>query len=124
MKIIHINLPYANVEYLYNNYCKKKFNANDLIILTLPTPKQEQFAELISANNNYYKVLCVGGAISMLSGDEKPIPDFLENLGLEFIWRLRTDTYRRVIRLIQSFTSYLHGEFNKKFSNIHIKVIK
>ena len=117
-------MPYANVKYLYNNYCKKKFTVNDLIILTLPTPKQEQFAELISKNNNHYRVLCVGGAISMVSGDEKPIPDFLDNLGLEFIWRLRTDTYRRVIRLIQSFTSYLHGEFTKKFSNIHIKVIR
>ncbi len=124
IKIIHINLPYANVKYLYNNYCKKKFTVNDLIILTLPTPKQEQFAELISKNNNHYRVLCVGGAISMVSGDEKPVPDFLDNLGLEFIWRLRTDTYRRVIRLLQSFTSYLHGEFSKKFSNIYIKVIR
>ena len=124
MKIIHIDLPYANVKYLYNNYCKKKFTLNDLIILTLPTPKQEQFAELISTNNNYYKVLCVGGAISMASGDEKPIPEFWDNLGLEFAWRLRTDTYRRVVRLIQSFTSYLHGEFYNKFSNIDIKIIK
>lgn len=124
LKIIHVSLPYANVNYLYNNYCKKKFTAKDLIILTLPTPKQEQFAELISSNNNFYKVLCVGGAISMASGDEKPIPEFLDNLGLEFLWRLRTDTYRRVIRLVQSFSSYLHGEFNKKFSNIDIKLIK
>ena len=69
-------------------------------------------------------MLCVGGAISMASGDEKPIPEFLDNLGLEFLWRLRTDTYRRVIRLVQSFSSYLHGEFNKKFSNIDIKLIK
>ena len=124
IKIIHIDLPYANAKYLYNNYCKKKFTLNDLIILTLPTPKQEQFAELISTNNNYYKVLCVGGAISMASGDEKPIPEFWDNLGLEFAWRLRTDTYRRVVRLIQSFTSYLHGEFYNKFSNIDIKIIK
>ena len=124
IKIIHIDLPYANVKYLYNNYCKKKFTLNDLIILTLPTPKQEQFAELISANNNYYKVLCVGGAISMASGDEKPIPEFWDNLGLEFAWRLRTDTYRRVVRLIQSFISYLHGEFYNKYSKIDIKIIK
>lgn len=124
MKIIHIDLPYANVKYLYNNYCKKKFTLNDLIILTLPTPKQEQFAELISTNNNYYKVLCVGGAISMASGDEKPIPEFWDNLGLEFAWRLRTDTCRRVVRLIQSFISYLHGEFYNKYSNIDIKIIR
>ena len=124
IKIVNVNLPYADVKYLFDNYCKKKFTANDLIILTLPTPKQEQFAELISENNNYYKVLCVGGAISMLSGDEKPVPEFLDNLGLEFIWRLRTDTYRRVIRLTQSFVSYLYGEFTKKFSKIHIKIIK
>lgn len=124
LKIIHVSLPYANVNYLYNNYCKKKFTAEDLIILTLPTPKQEQFAELISTNNNFYKVLCVGGAISMASGDETPVPEFLDNLGLEFLWRLRTDTFRRVFRLAQSFSSYLHGELNKKFSDIDIKLIK
>ena len=109
---------------MYNNYCKKKFTAEDLIILTLPTPKQEQFAELISTNNNFYKVLCVGGAISMASGDETPVPEFLDNLGLEFLWRLRTDTFRRVFRLAQSFSSYLQGELNKKFSDIDIKLIK
>ena len=124
IKITHINLPYAEVKYLYNNYCKKKFTDNDLIILTLPTPKQEQFAELISKNNNFYKVLCVGGAISMLSGDEKPVPEFLDNLGLEFMWRLRTDSYRRIMRLIKSFASYLYGEFTKKFKRIQIKIIR
>ena len=33
----------------------------------------------------------------MASGEERPIPKFFENNGLEFLWRLKTDTRRRFI---------------------------
>ena len=39
-EVIHIDLPYDNVENLYKNYCNFSFEKNDFIILTLPTPKQ------------------------------------------------------------------------------------
>ncbi|WP_415290778.1 glycosyltransferase [Candidatus Pelagibacter sp. Uisw_136] len=123
-KIIHVNLPFASANILYSKYCRKNFKKSDLIILTLPTPKQEQFAESISRNSRFFKVLCIGGAINMASGDEIPTPDYLEKIGLEFIWRLKTDTFRRLHRLIKSYSSYLSGKYNGKFNNISIKVIK
>ena len=101
-----------------------KFNAkNDLIILTLPTPKQEEFAALIMKNKKFYKILCVGGAINMSSGLEKPVPNFIEKLNLEFLWRLRTDTTRRLKRLCISALHYVSGEFFFKFKNINKKII-
>jgi glycosyltransferase involved in cell wall biosynthesis len=122
-KIIHINLPFSNVVYLFNNFAKIKFTKEDLIILTLPTPKQEQFAQLISLNSEHYKIICIGGAISMASGDEKMIPKFLDEKGLEFIWRLRTDTRRRVFRLFYTIIYYLLGEITFLFRNLKKKII-
>ena len=122
-KIIHIDLPFYNVVNLFNNFCKIHFEKNDLIILTLPTPKQEQFAKLIALNNKYYKIICIGGAISMASGDEKMIPKFFDERGLEFLWRLRTDTKRRIFRLIYTIFYYFLGEMTFLFKKIRRKII-
>lgn len=123
-KIIHIELPHDTAQNLYKNYCNKNFDENDFIILTLPTPKQELFAELIRKNSKYFKIICVGGAIVMASGEEKQIPIYLEKNGLEFLWRLRTDTKRRLRRLIVTFVYYIFGEISFKFSGLKKEFIK
>ena len=122
-EIIHVNLPFSNAAYLFDNFGQIRFTEEDLIILTLPTPKQEQFAYLASLNNKYYKIICIGGAISMASGDEKMIPKFLDASGLEFIWRLRTDTRRRVFRLFYTIIYYFLGEIKFLFKNLKKKII-
>ena len=87
--------------------------------MTLPTPKQEQVAEYISQNQSTYKILCIGGALNMLTGHEKPCPKILENYGLETIWRLRTDTYRRGSRLIRTLILFFYyGFFRGKLKNL------
>ena len=114
LKLIHVDLPFGKVENLYN-LCPKNFTEEDLIILTLPTPKQEQLAELIIANNKYFKILCLGGAVAMASGEEKPVPKILDRFNLEFLWRLRQDTSRRIYRLIYTLYFYLYGELTFRF---------
>jgi Teichoic acid biosynthesis proteins len=47
----------------------------------------------------------LGGSINILSGYEKKTPEILNLLNLEWLWRLRFDTVRRILRLIE--TSYL-----------------
>jgi len=123
-KIIHIPLPVDDVNNLYNKYFDYKFLASDLIFLTLPTPKQEQLANLIIKNNNFFKIICVGGAINMASGVEKPVPAIIESLNFEFLWRLRTDTLRRLRRLIVSSSFYIFGEFFFKFRGLNKKIFK
>jgi glycosyltransferase involved in cell wall biosynthesis len=117
-EIIHIPLPIDDVNHLYQKYLNFEFLDTDLLFLTLPTPKQEQLAELISKNSKFYKIFCVGGAINMASGLEKPVPALIEKMNLEFIWRLRTDTLRRLKRLFVSSSFYIIGEFFFKFKNI------
>jgi exopolysaccharide biosynthesis WecB/TagA/CpsF family protein len=110
-KITHINLPYAVPYNLYN--LLPKFKSNQLILLTISTPKQELLAELIYENNEFCKIICIGGALEILSGNEKKVPNFLYENNLEFLWRLRYDTIRRLKRLLvttyYSIKFYLFG---------------
>ena len=116
-KIIHINLPYDTVENIYK-FCPKGFTDKDLIFITLPTPKQEQLSEFIIQNNKHYKIICIGGAMSVASGEEKAVPMVLDKLNLEFLWRLRTDFKRRVLRLFYTFYYYLYGEITFRYNRI------
>ena len=75
---------------------------NSIIILTLPTPKQELLANLIIKDYPECNILCIGGSINMLSGYEKRAPNFFYKFNLEWLWRLRFDTKRRMLRLIES----------------------
>ena len=123
LKLIHVDLPYDTIENIYKS-CPKNFTNKDLIICTLPTPKQEQLAELIVNNSKYFKIICIGGAVAMASGEETPVPKILDKLNLEFLWRLRTDTKRRVFRLFYSFYFYIYGELSFRFYRIKIKLLE
>jgi N-acetylglucosaminyldiphosphoundecaprenol N-acetyl-beta-D-mannosaminyltransferase len=122
-KIIHIQLPYSSLEEIYEN-CPKNLRDEDLIICTLPTPKQEYLAELISKKEKFYKILCVGGAVSMASGEDKPVPEFMDNLGLEFLWRLRKETFRRTKRLLITYSYFLYGKLKRRYNSIRTEIIE
>ena len=104
----YLELPIGSSETIKKKLKKtsfKKIKKYTTIIITLPTPKQEIVAKEIYYQNSKLKILCLGGALNIASGYETPVPKFLEKLGLEFFWRLKTDPIRRSIRLIKSFCS-------------------
>jgi glycosyltransferase involved in cell wall biosynthesis len=121
--IIHIQLPYGSLEEIYAS-CPKNLTEEDLIICTLPTPKQEHLAESISKKEKYYKILCVGGAVSMASGEDTPAPQFIDNLGLEFLWRLKSETLRRIKRLFITSIYFLYGKLIKRYNSIRVEIIE
>ncbi len=113
-----INLPYGNIQKILKSF-KYKTSKNELILTTLPTPKQEILADYISKNNKYFKVICIGGSIGIACGDEREVPSIFYSF--EFLWRLKYETRRRLLRLIQSFFNYLYGKYiNKSLSNLKI----
>ena len=120
-KIIHKELPYGNIKQITKNF---NFNIkkDEIILITLPTPKQEQLAEYLVTKNKNFKIICIGGSINILSGLEKVVPGVI--YPLEFIWRLRYETLRRAKRLITTFISFLRGKYlDKKLNNISVKII-
>lgn len=120
-KINHLELPYGTIEHIIKKF-HYKIKKNEIIMITLPTPKQEQLSEYLVKNNKYFKIICIGGSINIVSGLEKEVPKFL--YPLEFIWRLRYETFRRFSRLIKSYINYVVGKyFRKKLINLSIKIL-
>ena len=118
LPIEHFNLPYGDFEVIKKNL-NFTFSKNDLIFLTLPTPKQEQIAIELAKHNSFYKIVCIGASISIASGEEKTVPKKIENI--EFLWRLRTETLRRLKRLLVSFFYFSKGKYlDKRLENLNI----
>ena len=60
--------------------------------------------------------------LHLASLQETPVPKYLENF--EFIWRLRSDTYRRLLRLIESLSYFLYGRyFTSKLRDINLELL-
>ena len=120
-EIFHINLPYGTIQEIIN-YLPINFEKKTLILITIPTPKQEQLAYKISELHQDYKIICIGASLAMLSGEEKIVPKYLQNI--EFIWRLRTDTWRRIKRIADSLFYFILGNTLKKdLKNLKFKII-
>ena len=120
-KILHITLPFGTSEEITKKI-NIKFKKNDLIFLTLPTPKQEQIAQFLKSKNKYYKIICIGGSIGIVSGDEKEVPKSLYYF--EFLWRLRYETARRLKRLFITFYQYISDLIIfRRLNNIKVKFI-
>ena len=111
--VYNINLPYAPINKLKK--IKININKNELVFITLPTPKQEELAYSLAKKNSNFKIICIGGSISIASGEEKPVPKIIQNY--EFLWRLKNDFFRRIIRLFESFFYYIKGNYKENLFN-------
>lgn len=107
--IKHKELPFGNIKKILRH--TPKTHSSDLILITLPTPKQEILANYILKKNKNSKIICVGGGLGIAALDEKPCPIFLDKFYLEFLWRLQYQTKRRLTRLIETLYFALKSIF-------------
>ena len=120
IKIKHKMLPYAPIKVLKK--IEIKIPKNTLTLITLPTPKQEQLAYNISKKQKNYQIICIGASLAIVSGEEREVPKILKNY--EFIWRLRSDTTRRIIRLLETIYYYVKGSiYLRKYINTSFRTI-
>ncbi len=121
VNVQHKRLPIGKIEDL-----KKKifmnYGNNDLVLTTLPTPMQEEIAYYISKKFKVSRIICIGGGLAIASGSIPKVPKFLSTVGMEFLWRLRTDTIRRLKRLFYTFFvyHYLNIFLSKKLKFIKV----
>ena len=107
--IKHKELPFGNIKKILKH--APKTHSSDLILITIPTPKQEILANYILKKNKNSKIICIGGGLAIAAKDEKPCPIFLDKFYLEFLWRLQYQTKRRLIRLIETLYLSLKSFF-------------
>ena len=121
-KIKFIELPF-----FYNfreaSMFKIKLDDNSLVLLNIATPKQEIIAKNLLKFNSSKKifVFCLGGGIAMAAGEEKVVPENIEKLNLEWLWRLKTDTFFRLKRLFRTGTVFLFKKIFRYFNKINFK---
>lgn len=125
IEIKNITLPYGPPEKIISFLKKIKFNTNEseIIFVTLPTPKQEQIAEYISLNSKDFRIICIGASVAIASGEERKVPEIFSSL--EFLWRLRYETTRRLIRLFKTYSYYVTDKFTlNRINQIKIRIVK
>ena len=116
-KIYNIEASYGSIESIIKTISGKvlKIKNKSLIIIALPTPKQELIAAYISNVQENYKILCIGGALDFESQKLK-IPAFF-NVYFESIWRLKFEPYRRLKRLLLSIFIILKRWTRNEYKN-------
>jgi N-acetylglucosaminyldiphosphoundecaprenol N-acetyl-beta-D-mannosaminyltransferase len=121
--ITNYPLPYASKKILIRNLPKFKNLNTSLILITLPTPKQEYIGAFILKKYSKAKIICIGGGLSIASGYEKECPNFLRKIYLESLWRIQFEPARRIKRLVVSIIYLIYFTFLGKFSNLRIKKV-
>jgi N-acetylglucosaminyldiphosphoundecaprenol N-acetyl-beta-D-mannosaminyltransferase len=101
IQISHTQLPFGSINKILKYVPKTQ--PSELVLITLPTPKQEIVANYLTKKNRKFKIICIGGGLAIASKEELPCPLFLEKIYLEFFWRLQYQTKRRLLRLTESF---------------------
>jgi glycosyltransferase involved in cell wall biosynthesis len=123
-KIRYFKIPFGNIKLILKSIDNLKINQKELIFLNIPTPKQEILACYIFKKNPNSRIVCIGGGLNMASGLEKKVPEIIDKMGIEFIWRLKNDTARRVSRLLLSFFGLLYNYRLIKTISKNFKILR
>ena len=93
---------------------------SDIVWVGLSTPKQERFAHKLSNFTKTHFIITVGAAFDFHTGNVRQAPKFIQNLGLEWFFRLVTEPkrlWRRYLEVVPLFIYYNLIEFIKYLIN-------
>lgn len=97
--------PGLHISYASDKWDPSKFKASavDILFVALGSPKQERWIYEHLNELPVKVVMGVGGAFDMISGRTKRAPEFLQNIGLEWLWRLILQPWRikRQVKLLR-----------------------
>jgi N-acetylglucosaminyldiphosphoundecaprenol N-acetyl-beta-D-mannosaminyltransferase len=78
-----------------------------ILFVAYGAPKQEKWInEHISKLKNLDLVMGVGGSFDFWSGKTKRAPQFMRKLGIEWIWRLMLNPFKRAGRIYNAFIKF------------------
>ena len=121
-KITFFPLPLFKNFYETSQF-RMKLNNNSLVILNISTPKQEIIANNLLRFNHDKKIFVfwLGGGVAMAAGEEIIVPQKIENLNLEWLWRLRTNTFFRMKSLIYTSSIFFYKKISNYFKKVKIE---
>jgi len=103
-----IKLPWHEVKRDFETLSFAGVNSRCFVFIAIGSPKQEWLAQLIYTKTKA-KCFCIGGAVNMLEKRENPAPRWVERCGLEWVYRLQNEPWRRAKRLVNSLYYGVRG---------------
>ena len=88
----------------------------DILFLAFTPPKQEKWFAANKKNLKVGGVMGVGGTFRYVTGRSAPPPNWMGDMGLEWIWRLVTEP-RRIGRILTAFPLFPLKVFISKLKN-------
>lgn len=88
----------------------------DVVWIGISTPKQEQFAAKLAEYTNVYFLITVGAAFDFHIGNVKQAPGWMQQNGLEWLFRLCVEPkrlWRRYLEIVPLFLYYSGLDFVK-----------
>ena len=121
-KIEFIELPFFNNHEEASKF-KLTLKNNSVVFINISTPKQEIIAKNILKYNSSKKIFtfCLGGGIAMAAGEEKVVPENIEKMNLEWLWRLKSNTFFRLKRLIRTGLVFIFKKIFRYFNKINFR---
>jgi N-acetylglucosaminyldiphosphoundecaprenol N-acetyl-beta-D-mannosaminyltransferase len=89
----------------------------DILFLGMPSPKKELFIEKYRDSLNFKYCLGVGGYFNILAGSTKRAPDWVQNIGMEWFYRLIQEPNRLWRRYMIGNTKFIWMVLKEKFGN-------
>lgn len=83
----------SNPAQIFNWANKINESGCDVLWVALGSPKQDYVSELLKGYVNV-PIICIGGAVDILSGNKKEAPLLLRNLGFEWLFRFALEPRR------------------------------
>jgi len=106
--------PFAEVAIFADKIIKEiQSSGAEVIWLGISSPKQVELAVKIKNSGLKVKIFCVGAAFDFLSGTKRQAPRWMQNSGLEWLFRLLTD-----LRLVKRYLWETPVFFIRKFSQV------
>jgi N-acetylglucosaminyldiphosphoundecaprenol N-acetyl-beta-D-mannosaminyltransferase len=106
--------PFAEVAVFADKIIEEiKSSGAEIIWLGISSPKQVELAVKIKNSGLRVKIFCVGAAFDFLSGTKSQAPRWMQNSGLEWLFRLLTD-----FRLVKRYLWETPVFFIRKFSQV------
>lgn len=91
-----------------------RFNSQ-VYIIGMGVPKQEIFTEKLSQTLNSKVIICVGNFLEFYFGTKKRAPEFVQNIGMEWLFRLFTEPRRLWKRYLIGIPVFFYKIFKIKF---------
>lgn len=101
------NIPLLN--FRFEDLKKITLESEIEVIITLPSPLQEETAFFLHKKYPNLNFFCIGGALKMLSYPELNAPKIVRKLNIEWLYRFKTDPIRRFSRIFNSICKYFNN---------------